>query len=197
MLRIGLTGGIAAGKSEVARLLASHGAIVVDADQVAHETYLPGAPGYDAVLEAFGEQVLGADGRVDRNRLGAMVFKEKKLLEQLTDIVWPLTRQRVEDLERDAQAALAAVFVLEAPLLIEAGWRGLVDQVWFIRASTDVMAERLRGRGSSEADAVARISARGDLTSGEQAADVIIENDGDLETLSARIEALWLSLPVE
>ena len=96
-----------------------------------------------------------------------------------------------------AVAAAADVFVLEAPLLIEAGWRSLVDQVWFVRVSADVMAERLRARGGSEAEVAARIAARADLTAGEQAADLIIENDGDLETLSARIEALWLSLPVE
>lgn len=196
MLRIGLTGGIAAGKSEVGRLLAAHGAIVVDADRVAHETYLPGGPGYDAILAAFGSEILGADGGVDRNILGALVFQEKKWLEQLTEIVWPLTRERVERLEREAEAASADVFVLEAPLLIEAGWRSLVDQVWFVRVSAEVMAERLRARGGSDAEVAARIAARGDLTAGEQAADLIIENDGDLETLSTRIEALWLSLPV-
>ncbi len=197
MLRIGLTGGIAAGKSQVARLLAGHGAFVVDADQVAHETYLPGAPGYDFVLAAFGSEVLRPDRRVDRSRLAAMVFKEETLLNQLTDIVWPLTKQRVEVLEREAQAASEAMFVLEAPLLIEAGWRNLVDQVWFVRASVETVAERLRDRGSSEADATARIAARGNLTADAQAADVIIENDGDLEALSVRVEALWLTLTVE
>ena len=197
MLRIGLTGGIAAGKSEVARLLAGHGAFVVDADRIAQETYLPDGPAFNKVLEVFGNDILAADGAVDRNRLGTKVFNDEKRLRQLTDIVWPLARSRVEALERKAEADLKSVFVLEAALLIEAGWRGLVDQVWYVRASSTVRAERLRLRGHSEAEANTRISARGENTVEEQSADVIIENDGNMETLGARVQALWLTLLVE
>jgi dephospho-CoA kinase len=194
---IGLTGSIAAGKSEVARMLAARGARVVDADVVAHETYLPGQSGHAALVAAFGESVLAADGTVDRRRLGEIVFGHPERLQRLSSIVWPLTRQRVEELAALAAAEGVDVFVLEAPLLIEAGWRDLVDQVWFVRASRPVALQRLEGRGLSAAEAEARVAARTAISEAEKAADLIIDNDGDLAMLEARVEAAWLTLRSE
>ena len=187
MISIGLVGGIASGKSEVARLLSRRGAHVVDADLVAHETYAPGTPGYEALLAAFGNDLLAADGTIDRQRLGEIVFKDPAHLKQLTDIVWPLARARVEALQREAAAQGLAVFVLEAPLLLEAGWRGLVDQVWLVRAADAAVRERLRGRGLSPEDVEARLAAR-QVAAAEATADLVIENDGDLQALERAVD---------
>ncbi len=197
MISIGLIGSIAAGKSEVARMLAARGARVVDADRVAHETYQPGEAGHTALVAAFGEALLAADGTIDRRRLGEVVFGHPERLQQLTSIVWPLTRQRVERLQALAAAEGVDVFVLEAPLLIEAGWRDLVDEVWFVRAARPVALQRLQGRGLSEAEAEARVAARTAISEAEKAATLIIDNDEDIAALEARVEAAWLTLRSE
>jgi dephospho-CoA kinase len=192
VLTVGLTGGIASGKSEAARLLASHDAYVVDADRIAHQTYAPGTPGLRAIVSSFGTQVLGSDGAIDRRSLGAVVFNDPARRKQLNDIVWPLTRQLVEELKREQAAAGTKVFVVEAPLLLEAGWRDLVDEVWLVRSSDEAVLERLGIRGHSPEDAASRLAAR--TTIAEADADVIIENDGDLDELERKIAAAWDAL---
>jgi dephospho-CoA kinase len=191
VITIGLTGSIAAGKSEVAKLLATHGATVVDADRVAHETYAPGTDGIGQLTAAFGPGILAEDGSVDRRKLGAAVFGDPAKLAQLSGIVWPLTRRRVEALQAEALAAGVPVFVIEAPLLVEAGWLDLVDQVWFVKATGEVALERLRGRGHSEEDARARLASRPAIEQAEAAAQVIIDNSGSLEALQQRVDQLW------
>jgi dephospho-CoA kinase len=193
VLTIGLTGGIGTGKSEVARLLAERGARVVDADRLVHELYQPSQPAYDAVIAAFGTAVLAADGSIDRARLGQVVFGDDEQMRRLTDIVWPLARVRVETIKREEAAAGCAVLVLEAPLLLEAGWRDLVDQVWLVRAPANVVRQRLvERRGLSPETAAARIGARPEPEASR--ADVVIENDADLGALARRVQAAWLTL---
>jgi dephospho-CoA kinase len=194
VLKIGLTGAIASGKSEVARLLAARGACVVDADRIAHGVYEPGSEGYRAIVDAFGPEVVTA-GEVDRHKLGAIVFADAARRRRLTDIVWPLTRRAVEQLAREQAAAGTRVFVVEAPLLLEAGWRDLFDQVWLVRTSPETARRRLVARGLSEADIEARLAAATDAEAASAAADVIIDNDGDLAALERRVDAAWRALP--
>lgn len=194
MIRLGLMGGIAAGKSEVARMLARRGATVLDADRLAHEAYEPGTPGFERLLHAFGPEIVGTDGHIDRSRLGALVFGDASMLKRLTDIVWPLTRALAEERMRQAAERGARVVVLEAPLLIEAGWRDLVDEVWFVRSPLPLVRERLRRRGLDAAAIEARLSARDRLDEAARAANRVIDNDADLETLEARVEECWQAL---
>ena len=192
MHTIGLIGGIATGKSEVARLLAGHGARVIDADRLVHEVYAPSTPGFAAVLDAFGSEIAAAEGGIDRQKLGALVFADAERMRRLTDIVWPLARSRVEAAKREAAAAGAGVLVIEAALLLEAGWRDLVDQVWLVQADKATVRRRLRDRGLSAAEAETRLSTRGLDRTDE--ADLVIENDGDLAQLAQRVERAWLTL---
>jgi dephospho-CoA kinase len=194
MLRIGLTGSIASGKSEVARLLAAHGAFVVDADLVAHDVYEPGKDGYAALIAAFGPEILAPDGTIDRRRLGALVFSDVAKRKQLTDIVWPLTGQSIDRLARDQEAAGTQVFVVEAPLLVDAGWQPFFDQVWLVRSRPDVVRQRLTGRGLTEAEIEARLAAATDPEAAAAVADVVIENDGNLDALRLAVDAAWQSL---
>ena len=191
MISIGLTGGIAAGKSEVARMLAKRGARVVDADAEAHRTYAIGQPGHAQVVGAFGRSVLGANGEVDRTKLGATVFGSKHQLDRLAAIVWPLTRARVEEVKRQAASEGVSVFVVEAALLVEAGWQDLFDEVWFVKTSPETASRRLSGRGLTEEVAQLRLASRPQLADTERAATRVIHNDGSLEMLEAQVGYLW------
>jgi dephospho-CoA kinase len=196
VISIGLTGGIASGKSQVGAFLAKRGACVVDADRVAHEAYAPGSEGFRALVEAFGSGITGSDGTIDRVRLGQVVFADPARRRQLTDIVWPLTRRLVEALQSEQRQAGTQVFVVEAPLLLEAGWRDLVDQVWLVRSPDESVRQRLRGRGLSDEEAERRLKAVTNLEALAEIADLIIENDGDLSQLAQRVEAALRSLPI-
>ena len=195
MISIGLTGGIASGKSQVGVFLAQRGACVVDADRVAHQAYAPDSEGFRALVEAFGPEIVAADGAIDRAHLGRLVFADPAPRRQLTDIVWPLTRRLVEDLQRQQRQAGTRVFVVEAPLLIEAGWLDLVDQVWLVRSPPAAVRERLRARGLSEQEIDRRLQAATDPESAARVAAVVIENDGGLAQLEQRVEWAWQGLP--
>jgi dephospho-CoA kinase len=195
MLTIGLTGGIASGKSEVARLLAARGAYVVDADRVAHDAYRPGSEGHAALVSAFGSQIVAADGAIDRRRLAAIVFADASKRRQLTDIVWPLTRRAVEQIAREQAVVGTRVLVVEAALLIEAGWHDAFDQVWLVRTSPENARSRLAARGLSADDVDARLAAATDPHAAAAVADVIIDNYGDLPALERAVEAAWQALP--
>src|SRR5258707_15216716 len=135
MLTIGLTGGIGSGKSTVAQILGEFGAPILDADKVAHTTYAPGGPAYEAVIAAFGAQVLAADRTIDRKKLGSIVFGKPELLNKLTSIVWPATfegiRRSIAELRASGEKPLV---VVEAAILIEANWQPLFDEIWLVRA---------------------------------------------------------------
>ncbi|HWC29957.1 MAG TPA: dephospho-CoA kinase [Dehalococcoidia bacterium] len=191
MLTIGLTGSIASGKSEVARILRSLGAYVVDADRVAHGVYEPGSEGYDALVRTFGSAILDAQGAIDRRQLGAIVFADERKRRQLTDIVWPLTRRAVERLAAEQEAAGTGVFVVEAPLLMEAGWHTLFDQVWLVRTSPENARRRLAQRGLQPEDIEARLAAATDPAVAEAAAHLVIDNNGDVAALERNVTAAW------
>jgi dephospho-CoA kinase len=165
---IGLTGGIASGKSAVSKMLADRGALVIDADKVGHEAYTPGNDCYRAVVDAFGKDIVADDGTIDRRALGAKVFGDDKQRERLQDIVWPWMRATMEQRFSELRANGEPVVVLEAAVLIEADWIPLVDEVWLVTVSPEIARARLMERnGFSAEDADKRIAAQ--LTNDERA----------------------------
>ncbi|MBX3025732.1 dephospho-CoA kinase [bacterium] len=189
---MGVTGGIGSGKSSAVRLLAGLGATVIDADRVGHEVYAPGTPGFDQVVAAFGKDIVGADGAIDRKRLGAIVFGDAAALARLNGIVHPLIRDAVAQRVAAARASGAAPVVVEAALLIEARWDTLVDEVWLVVARREVIVERLADqRGMDPAAVAARMRAQ--LSDEERRAHavVVIDNSGSREQLREQIERLW------
>ena len=193
MLKLGLTGTIASGKSEVGRLLAARGACVIDADRVAHQVYEPGSEGYAPLVQAFGPDILAPDGSIDRRHLAALVFADPARRKRLTDIVWPLTARAVDRLAREQEAAGTRVFVVEAPLLVEAGWQAYFDQVWLVRARLQTLRRRLEARGLNPADIESRLAAATDTVAAASHAHVIIDNDGDLPSLERAVDEAWQS----
>jgi dephospho-CoA kinase len=193
MLTIGLTGGIGSGKSTVAQILGEFGAPILDADKVAHTTYAPGASAYDAVIAAFGAQVVAPDRTIDRKKLGSIVFGNPERLNQLTSIVWPATRESIRRNVADLRASGAKLpIVVEAAILIEANWQSLFDEIWLVRASREQVVTRIESqRGLKPAETEARIRAQ--LSDEERAkhATLVIENNGSLEELREMLKTVW------
>ncbi|MFC8199700.1 dephospho-CoA kinase [Streptomyces sp. NPDC057298] len=193
MLKVGLTGGIGAGKSEVSRLLVEHGAVLIDADRIAREVVAPGTPGLAAVTDAFGEDVLAADGSLDRPKLGSIVFADAEKLAVLNSIVHPLVGARSRELEEAASAD--SVVVHDVPLLTENGLARLYDLVIVVDASTETQLDRLvRLRGMTEEDARARMAAQATREQRREIADVVIDNDVPLDALRRRVRDVWTDL---
>jgi dephospho-CoA kinase len=189
MLRIGLTGGIGSGKSTVAGLLAERGAVIVDADRIAREVVEPGTPGLAAVVEAFGESVVSADGSLDRPALAAVVFADPAARARLDAIVHPLVRERAVQLTAEAEPD--AVLVNDVPLLVETGQAGSYDLVLVVEADLDTRLARLVQRGVSEEDARARMAAQANDEQRRAVADVVLDNSGDLDQLTAQVGRFW------
>ena len=193
---IGLTGGIASGKSTVATTLQSWGAYVIDADKLGHRAYVKGTYAFHKVVAQFGEDVVGADGEVDRRALGAKVFGEGGSLKQLTDIVWPaIYDMAAAEIKQSLDSNPKTVVVLEAAVLIEAGWQSLVDEIWVTTVDPSTAIERASARDGVDADAVqARIDAQ--LSNAERTAEaaVVIDNSADEPQLLAQLENHWKNL---
>ncbi|MFI8068509.1 dephospho-CoA kinase [Streptomyces sp. NPDC086033] len=190
MLKVGLTGGIGAGKSEVSRLLVEHGAVLIDADRIAREVVAPGTPGLAAVVQAFDEDVLAEDGTLDRPKLGSIVFSDPDRLAVLNSIVHPLVGARSRELE--SAAAEDAVVVHDVPLLAENALAPLYDLVVVVDASPETQLDRLvRLRGMTEQDARARMAAQATREKRLEIADVVIDNDVPLEDLRRRVQEVW------
>ena len=193
MLRIGLTGGIASGKSTVSNCLRQLGATVVDADLLAKEVVAPGTPGLRAVLEAFGPDMADADGRLRRHALGALVFSDASARARLNAIVHPLVRVRLEEEAARAQARGEKAAVLDVPLLFESGMESMVDEVWVVAVPPAVQVARLRARnGYGETEAQARLDSQMPLEEKLKRAHVVIWNDGPWEATRAYVRDLWL-----
>ncbi len=193
-MKIGLTGGIASGKSTAARYLEQLGAHVIDADKVGHRVYEPGTRGFERVAAVFGDEVVGSDGRIDRKVLGAKVFGAPDRLKQLTDIVWPeILRLAEAEMNEVLTADPARIVVLEAAVLFEAGWQTAVDEVWVVLVDPEVAVARAVARdGLSAADVQRRIAAQMSNDERRALASVVIDNSGDPETLLARVDREWL-----
>ncbi|GAA3658097.1 dephospho-CoA kinase [Nonomuraea antimicrobica] len=190
MLKIGLTGGIGSGKSEVSKRLSAKGAMVIDADKIAREVVAPGTPGLARVVARFGDEVLHPDGSLNREKLGSLVFADSEQLAALNGIVHPLVGERVAQLQREA--ALDAIMVYDVPLLVENKLTPMYDVVIVVDASDDLRIRRLTGqRGMSESDARARIAAQATREERLAAADIVIPNEGSLEELDSRVDEVW------
>ncbi|MET8970761.1 dephospho-CoA kinase [Streptomyces hydrogenans] len=190
MLKVGLTGGIGAGKSEVSRLLVSYGAVLIDADRIAREVVEPGTPGLAAVVAAFGDGVLTGDGTLDRPKLGSIVFADPERLATLNAIVHPLVGARSAELE--SAAGPGDVVIHDVPLLTENGLASLYDLVVVVDASPETQLGRLvRLRGMAEAEAKARMAAQATRAARLEIADLVIDNDGPLDALEPQVRKVW------
>jgi len=192
-MRIGLTGGIAAGKSMVSGLLAELGAWILDADAISREVVEPGTEGLKAVAAEFGEKVLLPDGTLDRRALGAEVFGDPQKLERLNGILHPIIK--AEMLKRAAEIEEQHpkdIVIFDVPLLIESGWQDVADEVWLVSAPVEQRIRRIAMRdGLDEKQAMERISAQ--MTDEQKAkyADVIINNGGSIQELEERVTKLY------
>ena len=195
MLKVGLTGGIGSGKSAVSSALSSYGAVVIDADAIAREVVEPGTPGLAEVVAEFGEGVLTPEGRLDRPRLGEIVFADETRLAGLNAIVHPRVAERSGQLMEEALASDAKVVVYDVPLLVENGLESLYDVVVVVDTPDDIRVERVsRDRGMPREQVRARIDAQADRETRLAAADLVVDNSGTREDLAARVADLWREL---
>jgi dephospho-CoA kinase len=193
VLRVGLTGGIGAGKSEVSARLAAQGAVVIDADAIAREVVEPGTEGLAEVVEAFGPEVLLPDGRLDRPRLGEIVFGDAELRGKLNAIVHPRVGARMAELE--GEAAPGAIVVHDVPLIAEGGRTDAYDLVVVVDAPPRVQIDRLvRRRGMTREQAKARMAAQASREQRLAIADIVIDNSGSLTELDRQVGDLWAEL---
>jgi dephospho-CoA kinase len=193
MLRVGLTGGIGSGKGEVATRLASHGALVIDADQLAREVVAPGTPGLAEIVETFGAGVLRPDGSLDRQLLGEIVFSDAGLRGRLNAIVHPRVGDRMREIEQAAGKADVIVHVI--PLLVENGLAGTFDVVVVVDAPPAAQVDRLVStRGMTRSQALARMSAQVTREERLAAATLVVDNSGSLDDLDGQVAALWAEL---
>ena len=192
MLVIGLTGGIGTGKSEVAGLLQSLGAEVINADQVGHEAYTPNSESWREVVNAFGEEILQPDGQIDRKRLGGIVFSNPEQLDKLNAIMHPRMARMVGDKIEVLRDKGAPAVVVEAAVLFEAGWDSLVDEVWTTDSPVELVVERLQTRnGMGEEEVRRRISSQMDRSERIERSNLVVDNSGDVTSLGETVKALW------
>jgi dephospho-CoA kinase len=191
--RIGLTGNIATGKSTVAGMLAALGAEHIDADRVAHEMIAPDGPAYDEVVAAFGEQILTPDGRIDRGKLGAVVFHDEAAMARLESLVHPPT---IEAVEQRIAASDAPVVVVEAIKLLESGMAASYEAIWVATCDASTQLARLMSeRDLSRAEARQRIEAQPPQEEKIARADVVIDTDCTLAETRAQVEAAQRRIP--
>jgi len=193
MLRVGLTGGIACGKTTVAAMLRELGCDVIEADKLAHELTEPGQPAHEEIVREFGRQVLGSDGRIDRKKLGDIVFNDARSLERLNRIVHPRVVKELERRRRNVGPA-KGVSVVEAALLIEAGYHEGLDRLVVVWCRPEQQGERLRARGLTDEQIDRRIAAQMPLGKKRQLADDEIDCSGTREQTRRQVEALVVRL---
>lgn len=192
MLRVGLTGGIGAGKSAVSSRLAARGAVLIDSDVLAREVVARGTDGLAEVVEAFGPGVLTADGDLDRPALGKIVFGDEAARRRLEAIIHPRVRARATEIER--AAAADAIVVHDIPLLVEGDLAAGFDVVVVVEADVQTRLARLAARGLPEAEARARMAAQATDEQRRAVAHEVLGNDGDLDALRAEVDELWRRL---
>lgn len=189
---IGLTGGIATGKSTVARFFATRGIPVIDADQLARDAVLPGTPALEQIVSRFGQKILTSDGALDRKRLAALVFPDPVKRRQLEDILHPNIRQLAKAQIAQAAAAGHKHLIYMAPLLIEAGATAIVDEIWVVTVRPEVQLERLiRRDGISPELAASIIAAQMPLAEKEARGTVVIDNSGTEAETQSKLETAW------
>jgi len=189
---IGLTGGIGSGKSTISQYLAELGAVVIDADKIGHQVFQPGTGAWRDVVATFGQQVVAPGGEIDRKKLGEIVFNDPESMTRLNEIMHPRMYQMAEEqIEQYRRQGVPAV-VLEAAILIEAGWTPLVDEVWVVTVSEKAVVKRLKEqRGLDEEQTLSRIRSQMQTEERIKHADIVISNDADLSKVKARVKELW------
>ena len=195
MIVIGLTGGIASGKTTAAEQLAELGGTVIDADRLGHRAYEPNSPAFEKIVNEFGHDVVADDGTINRQILGGKVFGDAEQMLRLTNIVWPEIHRLAKTDISECRRSGAEVVVLEAAVLIEAEWLDLVDEVWVVSVKPPVARERLMARNKlSEEQAQARLDSQISNRKREEHADVKVENSGDPAQFERRITFQWKRL---
>ncbi len=189
---IGLTGGIGTGKSTVAAFLQEQGAVVLNADQIGHEVYVPGRPAFHELVEAFGQEIIGEDGNIDRKKLGAIVFGDQKQMARLNSVVHPrmkgIMREKLQDLARKG----TAIAVIEAAILFEARWDDLADEVWVTSAPPEIAAQRVAERsGLSQEQVMERIKSQMSNEDRVSRADGVIDTSGDMASTIRHAREKW------
>jgi dephospho-CoA kinase len=193
-VRIGLTGPIGCGKSTVAEWLTELGAVVIDADHVAHELTGPGTAGFDAVVGAFGEAVVRPDGTLDRPALGQIVFADPAALRRLESIVHPAVRPKILEAVLAAERTMAPAVVVEAIKLVEGGLATMLDEIWLVVCDAEAQRARLAQRGMDAATASARIEAQADPAARlRPMADRIIDSSGSFDATKAIVADAWVA----
>ena len=192
MFKIGLTGGIASGKSTVLTYIKDKGIPYIDADIVAREVVEPGTEGLEAIVDAFGSNVLHDDGTLNREALGAIVFHNEEKRRQLNDCLKEHIRNRIMELTAYYESNRTAVLIYDIPLLIEGEWYTMMDEVWLVYVNESTQIERLMSRnGFSKKDALARINSQMRLDDKRSFADLIIDNSGTPQALTAQLDTIW------
>jgi dephospho-CoA kinase len=198
MLVIGVTGSFGTGKTTVCQTMAELGAAVINADELGHELLQPGSQTYNELVKAFGDGILTETKTIDRRKLAQLAFQSKDKQARLNSIMHPMINQTVQRLIEQHRKTGDKIVVIEAALLIEAGWKSLVDQVWVIIAPETVIVDRLKTqRGFKEKEIFARLNTQ--LSSAEKVkhADVVINTDCSREELKAKVTELWQKLPLQ
>lgn len=192
MIVIGLTGGIGTGKSEVARIFQELGAVLINADQIGHQAYTPHSEIWQEVVEAFGEKILQPSGEIDRKKLGSIVFADPDQLTRLNQIMHPRMARMVAQQVQELREQGAAVVVVEAALLFEAGWDSLVGEVWSTESPEDLVIKRLQSRsGLSQEETKKRIDSQMSAEERTSRSQVIVDNSGDLGELERVVRSIW------
>jgi len=195
---IGLTGGIACGKSTVAKMLTDLGSIIVDADKIAREVVEPGQAGLLQIVDRFGEGVLFEDGTLNRKALGAIVFSDSSARQDLNQILHPLIRQVMKERKEQALALNPPLVVLDIPLLFESKLQPMVEQVVVVYTPRKLQLQRLMERDQiSMQEAEQRIASQMDIEKKKELADFVIDNSGSLEDTKRQVEAIFVKLSKE
>ena len=190
MIKVGLTGGIGTGKSLVSDILNKLGAHVISGDALGHEAYLPGTKGFDQVVGAFGEEIVGDDGFVDRKKLGPIVFSDPANLDLLNSIMHPLIYEMIKDRMKDVSGV--PLVVVEAAVLIEANWQALFDEIWVVTSDQEIVISRLAERNNlSRNDAISRIQSQMSQDERITHAHVEIDNSGTILDLEKAVKDIW------
>ncbi|MEC9488164.1 MAG: dephospho-CoA kinase [Halanaerobium sp.] len=192
---VGLTGGIASGKSTAVKYLQELGARVIDSDEIAHELLRPGQKSYQKVIQEFGTDIVDRRGRIDRKKLGQIVFANPALLSKLEDLTHPLIIEEINDRVKIMEESEDSPIILDAPLLFETNLDNIVDQVWVVYVQPDIQLKRLLQRDDlTEKEAKNRIDAQLSLDEKKRLADHVLDNSGSKQELKEQIERLWAEL---
>jgi len=196
MYVVGLTGGIGTGKSVVAGILSEEGALILDADRLGHEVYLPGRPAYDDIVSEFGQDVVAQDGTIDRKRLGPIVFSSPDKLARLNAITHPRMKEMMRERLAEGERGRTRVAVLEAALLFDAGWNDLADEVWVTIVDAVTAARRASERSGIPVEQVLERIQKAQMASDERTrrSDVVIETSGTVEDTRRRTLDAWKKL---